>query len=212
MIALIVQSKINKNKQKYPIDKSKGIVINYKNMNINEVKTAKKIGDFKLKNNHQNKIDIDYLPNIPKNVLTDNMARIYLFVQDGVIMKIGGSASKGGIKDTMSPYLTSQTGSPGAPRFIIHLLISEALESKSKVELYMITSPKVLAKVNGLFTSKDTKIASFKEMEDFCKQDYYLKESKYPAWNFQENNNPYPAKLAEKHNLYHKNRLKNLKK
>ncbi len=180
-------------------------------MKIKEVKTAIKVGDFVLKQNHRNKIDIKYLPNITKEVLNDDIARIYLFVVDDVIKKIGGSTSKGGIKATMSFYVTSMTGSPGTVRFVIHLLIAEALEKGSKVELYMITSPKVLATINGLFGSKKVEIASFKEIEDFCKSDYFSIEHKYPDWNFQENHDPYPVKLAQQHNLYHQNRLKNKK-
>jgi hypothetical protein len=180
-------------------------------MNINQVKTAVKIGDFVLKQNHRNKIDIKYLSDISKDVLNNDIARIYLFVIDGIIKKIGGSTSKGGIKSTINLYTSSQTGSPGVPRFVIHLLITEELEKGRKVELYMITSPKVLATVNGLFGSKKVEIASFKEMEDFCKSDYYSVENRYPDWNFQENHEPYPIGLAQKHNKYHKARLKNKK-
>lgn len=176
-------------------------------MQIKEVKTAVKVGDFVLKYNHQNKIDLKYSDNIDKKILTDDSARVYLIVQDGVIKKIGGSASKGGIKATMSFYVSAMTGSPGVPRFVIHLLIEKALKNGSRVELYMITSPKTLAKVSGLFGYKDVQIASFKEMEDFCKLDYFSKENKYPDWNFQENNNSYPSDLAKLHVLYHEKRL-----
>jgi hypothetical protein len=99
------------------------------------------------------------------------------------------------------------TGSPGVARFVMHLLIEKALINKSKVELFMITSPRVLAKVSGLFGYKKIKIASFKETEDLCKSNYYSKEGKYPNWNFQENHKPYPPELAKKHNLYHRKRL-----
>ena len=176
-------------------------------MNIKDVKTAVKIGHFVLRQNHKNKIDIKYLSNIDKKILTDNSARVYLIVQDRIIKKIGGSISKGGIRATMSFYVSAMTGSPGVPRFIIHLLIERALKNKSKVELSIITSPKTLARVNGLFGSKKMKIASFKEMEDLCKSDYYSREKKYPDWNFQENHQPYPVELAKKHILYHRKRL-----
>ncbi len=176
-------------------------------MNIKEVKTSVKIGDFVLRENHRNKIDIKYSPDLNKKILTDNSARIYLIVQDGIIKKIGGSASKGGIMATMMFYISAMTGSPGVPRFVLHLLIERALRDKSKVELFMITSPKTLARVCGLFGCKKVEIASFKEMEDLCKSDYYSREKKYPDWNFQENNEPYPPELARKHNLYHRKRL-----
>lgn len=177
-------------------------------MNIKEVKTAKKIGNFILRNNHKNKINIEYLSEIDKKLLTDDSARVYLIVQDGIIKKIGGSACKGGIKNTISFYINAMTGSPGVPRFVLHLLIEEALRKKSIVELYMITSPKTLAKINGLFGSKKVLIASFKEMEDLCKKDYFYQEKKYPDWNYQENNESYPQRLAKKHNNYHKKRIK----
>ncbi len=177
-------------------------------MNIKDVKTAIKVGDFVLKRKHRNKIDIKYSANISKKVLTDNVARIYLIVRDGVIKKIGGSASKGGVKSTMNFYISAMTGSPGVPRFVLHLLIEKALQNKSQVELFMITSPRTMAKISGLFGYKKVAIASFKEMEDLCKSDYYSKEKKYPDWNFQENHQPYPAELARKHNSYHQKRLK----
>jgi len=177
-------------------------------MNIKEVKTAIKIGDFKLRQNNRNKIGIKYLPNLISKILTDDSARIYIIVQDGIIKKIGGSASKGGIRTTMTPYISAMTGSPGVPRFIVHLLIEKALRNKSKVELFMITSPRTLAKVSGLFGYKKVEIASFKEMENLCKTDYYSKEKKYPEWNFQENRQPYPPELARRHNLYHQKRLR----
>lgn len=176
-------------------------------MNIKDVKTAIKIGDFVLRKNHRNKIDIRYLSDIDRKVLTDNSARIYLIVQDGIIKKIGGSTSRGGIKATMNFYVSAMTGSPGVPRFVIHLLIEKVLMEKSKVELYMITSPKTMAKISGLFGYKRVEIASFKEMENLCKSDYYSVEQKYPDWNFQENHEPYPSELAKKHVLYHQKRL-----
>lgn len=179
----------------------------FKDMNIKEVKTAIKVGDFALRQNHRNKIDIRYLPSIGKKTLIDDAARIYLIVKDGVIKKIGGSASKGGIKATMMFYISAMTGSPGVPRFILHLLIERALRNKSKVELFMITSPRTIAKISGLFGYKKVEIASFKEMEDLCKSDYFSREEKYPDWNFQENHKPYPPELARKHNLYHQRRL-----
>ena len=174
-------------------------------MNVNQVKTAVKVGTFKALKSGPNLITIDYLLN--NKDLLDESPRIYLITSDGVIKKIGGSASKGGIKATMSFYLTSQQGSPGVPRFVIHHLIRRELDAGKKVELFMITSPKVMADVNGLFGSYEVAIASFKEMEDICKSDYFKIEKNYPEWNFQENNTPYPQDLAQAHVDYHNKRL-----
>ena len=147
-------------------------------MRIEKVTTATKIGTFKKTLTGPNLIDIDY--HVGSKILTDDSPRIYLFVSDGVIKKIGGSASKGGIKATMSFYLYSQQGSPGVPGFVIHHLIRRELDAGKVVELYMITSPRVKADVNGLFGSYEVAIASFKEMEDICKSDYFKLEKRYP--------------------------------
>lgn len=177
-------------------------------MNITEVTTARKIGDFVLRQASPNKIDIKYLSDIGLPTLTDNSARIYLFAQDDIIKKIGGSASKGGIKATISFYVSAMTGSPGRPRFILHRLIEDVLRAGSQLELYLITSPRTLATVNGLFSSHRVKIASFKEMENLCKKDYFSREGRYPDWNFQENHESYPLTLEQEYNRYHEHRLR----
>ena len=177
-------------------------------MKVIKASNAVKIADFKLRSGHANKIDIAYLSSVPNSLLVDNSPRIYLLVVDGEILKIGGSAQRGGIKGTMSFYVGAMQGSPGVPRFVIHLLIEEQLKRGGKVELYLIVSPKVTATIYGLSRKEEVEIASFKEMEDLCKAEYFDAEGKFPAWNFQENHTPYPEKFARLHNEYHANRLK----
>ena len=179
-------------------------------MNINKVKTAIKIGDFVLYPEHRrNKIRTIYNPNLSDKVLKNESGRVYLFVVDGVIKKIGGSAGKGGIKSTLSFYTGSMTGSPGKPRFILHLLIRDELELGKKVEIFMIVSKKVIAPVSGLFDSENIEIGSFIEMEQKCRTDYYSSDGRFPDWNFKENNLEYPKKYSLEHLKYHKSRLSN---
>ena len=179
-------------------------------MNIEYASNAKKVWSFCLRNDdHANKIGIDYVMDNEK--LKDESWRVYLIVVDWIIKKIWGSQWKWWIKSTMSFYINSMTWSPWAPRFIIHLLIEKELLDQKKVDLYMLTSPKVIASVSGLNKIVDLEIAAFKEMEDLCKSEYYESEQRYPDWNFQENNSDYPSELALKHTAYHQNRLKNKK-
>ena len=180
-------------------------------MHINKVKTAIKVGDFILhpNKNSRNYIKVDYASNLSNKIKLDNSGRVYLLVVNGEIKKIGGSASKGGIKSTLSFYECSMTGSPGKPRFILHLLIRDELLKRNEVEVYMIQSKVTLAKVSGLFDVQDLEIAAFKEMEDRCRKDYYKIEGKHPDWNFQENNQDYPKKYSLEHVKYHEDRLKN---
>jgi len=176
-------------------------------MDIKKATNAIKIGHFIIKNGHRNKIDIAYEGNIDNSILKADTPRVYLFTQDSIIKKIGGSASRGGIKATMNFYTSAMTGSPGVPRFVVHLLLREALDSGSNVDLYMITSSTVEAKISGLFETKIVQIASFKEMEDLCRHNYFKTENRYPDWNFQENHEGYPVEFAKLHNTYQKNRL-----
>jgi len=99
------------------------------------------------------------------------------------------------------------TGSPGRPRFILHLLIRDELEADNDVEIYMIRSSQVLTKVSGLFDRHEIEIASFKEMEEQCRNDYFADEERHPDWIFIENNMPYPDEYAMEHVRYHERRL-----
>jgi hypothetical protein len=47
-------------------------------MNIKDVETAVKVGDFILRKKNRNKIDIKYSPDLDKKTLADESARIYL--------------------------------------------------------------------------------------------------------------------------------------
>jgi len=181
-------------------------------MHIDQVKTAKKIGRFVLRHHGPNKIKVEYLPNLNSHILNDESARVYIFVQDGQIKKIGGSSQKGGIRGTLSFYENAMQGSPGRPRFIIHLLIAQALMEESQVDIYVIKSPRNMGEVSGLFGTKKMEIASYKEMEELCLSDYYESERKYPDWNFQEKGEPYPIELEEIYQQYHEKRIERNKK
>lgn len=176
-------------------------------MNIDQVKNSIYIGRFFLRNdNSPNFIGIKY--EADESILKNEDGRVYLLCSDGIIKKIGGSQSKGGIKATMSFYVNSMQGSPGKPRFILHLLIRDELMKGRVFTLHMITSPKVFSEINGLYSKIKIPIAAFKEMEDLCKKDYFQLMKRYPDWNFQENNKDYPANYSMEHVRYHENRIK----
>ena len=75
-------------------------------MNVNQVKTAVKVGTFKALKSGPNLITIDYLLN--NKDLLDESPRIYLITSDGVIKKIGGSRAKTDANLTMlAPILAA---------------------------------------------------------------------------------------------------------
>lgn len=186
-------------------------------MNIKDVKTAFKIADVVLDKKHkQNHIKINFLPEIideegeklEKSILKNNAGRVYIIVVDGIIKKIGGSQSKGGIKATLSFYQSAMQGGPSLRSYGIHLLITEALEKGKKVEIYMITSQSVKASVKGLFSEEKKNTNVFKEMENKCKEDYKKIEGDFPEWNYQERAVPWPKKIHESYVKFLTKRVK----
>lgn len=175
-------------------------------MNIKDVKTAFKIADVVLDKKHKkNHIRINYLSElidekgnkVNKSILKNDAGRVYIIVVDGVIKKIGGSQSKGGIKATLSFYQSAMQGGPSLRSYGIHLLIKEALEKDKSVEIYLITSKSVRALVKGLFSEERKGTSVFKEMEDKCKEDYKKIEGDFPEWNYQERAVPWPKRIHE---------------
>ena len=186
-------------------------------MNIKDVKTTFKIADVVLDKKHkQNHIKINFLPEIideeggklEKSILKNNAGRVYIIVVDGIIKKIGGSQSKGGIKATLSFYQSAMQGGPSLRSYGIHLLITEALEKGKKVEIYMITSKSVKASVKGLFSEEKKNTNVFKEMENKCKEDYKKIEGDFPEWNYQERAVPWPKKIHESYVKFLTKRVK----
>ncbi|GHR23613.1 hypothetical protein JP0093_14360 [Helicobacter pylori] len=80
-------------------------------MHISEVKTAFKIADVEYVKD-STKLNFNYLKDLKdennqslsQNILTQNVARVYLIVVNGEIKKIGGSQADGGIKSTLNIY------------------------------------------------------------------------------------------------------------
>jgi hypothetical protein len=171
-------------------------------MKISKVKTAIKVANVvKRTDDSNNKIKMAWNEKVSKELLKDNAGRVYIITSNKDIKKIGGSQCKDGIKGTWRPYCGGMGGSPSVRTYGIHILIAEELDKGNEVEVYMIQSPKVFAQVSGLFDNTTTEVSAFKEMEAKCLSDYYNLEKKYPDWNFQEANNPWPLYIQEGCNL-----------
>jgi hypothetical protein len=168
-------------------------------MNISTVKNAIRVGTFAL-NEGTSKARLKLIyENLSKEVLKDDAGRVYLLVKDGKIMKIGGSISKGGIKSTMSFYVSANTGRPSIRSFGINQLGYEATLKGEEVSVYMITSEQVSAPVKGLFETEQMPISAFKEMEKKCLADYVASEGNFPAWNYQEAGKAWEQYIQEEH-------------
>jgi len=169
-------------------------------MNIDQVTTAVKVGQFVINPNRNTKARLKVMwEDLGKEVLKDNAGRVYLMVVNGVIKKIGGSVSKGGIKSTMSFYESGNCGRPSIRSFGIQQLIFEELCMDNVVEIYIITSQRVLAPVQGLFGNEEIPISAFKEMEEKCIADFVKIEDNHPEWNYQEAGKPWEGYIQEAH-------------
>jgi hypothetical protein len=181
-------------------------------MEINKVVTAVKVGDIVCRNEESPNLIKTLWINPKSELLRDNTGRVYFLVVNKIIYKIGGSQSKGGIKNTMSAYTDCMRGGPSDRSYIIHYLIYRELMKGNEVEVYMITSPKLMAPVTGLYGVENKEIAAFKEMELLCVNQHFESEKCYPEWNFQESHSQYPSDLAEQYGEFKLNRAKKNKK
>ena len=124
-----------------------------------------------------------------KEIINNGNSRIYIITVNDEIKKIGGSVCKGGIKNTMSFYMSANTGKPSISRFAVMKEIKKELEKNNVVDIYVSFIEPVNVVINGLFGKKEIiNHLSFKESEDFCKEEYYNTYKRYPDWNWQENN------------------------
>ena len=168
-------------------------------MKISDVSTALKVGRVVLnESKSKSNLKVEW-ENVPSSTLKSNAGRVYLLVVDGEIKKIGGSVGKGGIKSTMSFYVSGNTGRPSIRSYGINTLIFESLLNDKEVQVYIILSEQVLAPVRGLFGTEQTLVSAFKEMEDKCVSDYVRFTGSYPDWNYQEQAKSWEQYIQEGH-------------
>lgn len=170
-------------------------------MKASQVTTAQKVAEFTY-NTGKSKAPLALNWFCDKDTQKDTSGRVYLLCVDGDIVKIGGSADKGGIKGTLNAYAggaANNRGRPSQTRYAICLLILEALNNNKRVEVYLINSPKVTADVTGLFGVAPQLVAPFKEMEDKCVSDFVKMEGCHPVWNFKESGKAFSSHLQQLH-------------
>lgn len=166
-------------------------------MHINGVKTAFKIADVEYMKD-STKLNFNYLKDLKdennqslsQNILTQNVARVYLIVVDGEIKKIGGSQADGGIKSTLNIYKDGGVkGRPSIRSFGVWYFLYHTILTGAKIEFYMIYQPNFETQIKDLFgfcAIKDTSI-SYRLLEQACLTDYRNNNNDaLPKWNVQE--------------------------
>ncbi len=179
-------------------------------MKISEVKTAFKIADVEFVAG-STKLNFNYLKDLrdengkalPQSILTQNVARVYLIVVDGVIKKIGGSQAVGGIKSTLQIYQDGGVkGRPSIRSFGVWYFLYHTILSGAKIEFYMIYQENFKKEIKGLFGLKNVKNAyiSYKLIEECCVADYLACEGgKHPDWNVQEQGKDWSDDIKNQH-------------
>ncbi|WQW68496.1 GIY-YIG nuclease family protein [Helicobacter pylori] len=166
-------------------------------MHISGVKTAFKIADVEYVKD-STKLNFNYLKDLKdennqslsQNILTQNVARVYLIVVNGEIKRIGGSQADGGIKSTLNIYKDGGVkGRPSVRSFGVWYFLYHTILTGAKIEFYMIYQPNFETQVKGLFgfhAIKDASI-SYKLLEQACLTDYRNNNNDaLPEWNEQE--------------------------
>ncbi|WRE33706.1 GIY-YIG nuclease family protein [Helicobacter pylori] len=179
-------------------------------MHISEVKTAFKIADVEYMKD-STKLNFNYLKDLKdennqplsQNILTQNVARVYLIVVNGEIKKIGGSQADGGIKSTLNIYKDGGVkGRPSIRSFGVWYFLYHTILTGAKIEFYMIYQPNFETQVKGLFgfyAIKDASI-SYKLLEQACLTDYRNNSNDaLPEWNVQEQGKDWPNDIKDEH-------------
>ncbi|MGL2387572.1 GIY-YIG nuclease family protein [Helicobacter pylori] len=179
-------------------------------MHISGVKTAFKIADVEYVKD-STKLNFNYLKDLKdennqslsQNILTQNVARVYLIVVDGEIKKIGGSQADGGIKSTLNIYKDGGVkGRPSIRSFGVWYFLYHTILTGAKIEFYMIYQPNFETQVKGLFgfhAIKDASI-SYKLLEQACLTDYRNNNNDaLPEWNEQEQGKDWPNDIKDEH-------------
>ncbi|WQX92975.1 GIY-YIG nuclease family protein [Helicobacter pylori] len=179
-------------------------------MHISEVKTAFKIADVEYVKD-STKLNFNYLKDLKdennqslsQNILTQNVARVYLIVVDGEIKKIGGSQADGGIKSTLNIYKDGGVkGRPSIRSFGVWYFLYHTILTGAKIEFYMIYQPNFETQVKGLFgfhAIKDASI-SYKLLEQACLTDYRNNNNDaLSEWNVQEQGKDWPNDIKDEH-------------
>ena len=170
-------------------------------MNINKLENCTRVGSISLNLDKSKKKTLDLSPDkgISKIDLKKNLARVYFIVVDGEIVKIGGSNCKDGIKGTISPYLSGNSGRPSDRTFGINYLIQKRLREGSEVEFYYQWAPNVPARTPLLWGSETLESSlTYKTMEEGCLKQYLSHTGGvYPQWNFQEAGREWPKEIRE---------------
>ncbi len=179
-------------------------------MHISGVKTAFKIADVEYVKD-STKLNFNYLKDLKdennqslsQNILTQNVARVYLIVVDGEIKKIGGSQADGGIKSTLNIYKDGGVkGRPSIRSFGVWYFLYHTILTGAKIEFYMIYQPNFETQVKGLFgfhAIKDASI-SYKLLEQACLTDYRNNNhDALPEWNAQEQGKDWPNDIKDEH-------------
>ncbi len=179
-------------------------------MHISGVKTAFKIADVEYVKD-STKLNFNYLKDLKdennqslsQNILTQNVARVYLIVVDGEIKKIGGSQADGGIKSTLNIYKDGGVkGRPSIRSFGVWYFLYHTILTGAKIEFYMIYQPNFETQVKGLFgfhAIKDASI-SYKLLEQACLTDYRNNNhDALPEWNAREQGKDWPNDIKDEH-------------
>ncbi|WP_288545605.1 type II restriction endonuclease [uncultured Helicobacter sp.] len=173
-------------------------------------------GSTKLNFNYLKDLRDENGKSLPQSILTQNVARVYLIVVDGVIKKIGGSQAVGGIKNTLEIYKDGGVkGRPSIRSFGVWYFLYHTILSGAKIEFYMIYQENFEKEIKGLFGLKNVKNAyiSYKLIEECCVADYLACENgKHPDWNVQEQGKDWPLEIKNEHAEIQKNAQSRVKK
>lgn len=155
-------------------------------MNIVDVSNVTYVGLVTKHHTHSQRLTFTPNPSI-KNMLTLDTGRVYLITVDGVIQKIGGSQSVGGIKSTISLYLNGFAKGNSMRTYCCWNFMHQQVSALKKVQFWCLFVPIVTAEITTLNDKRSIEIpVDFHLLEKLCIDEYFAREGSYPFLNMQE--------------------------
>jgi hypothetical protein len=154
-------------------------------MNIDHVTNAIRAGHLTTSNTKK----LIFVPDSTrsKDELCNNAGRVYFLTIDGIIVKIGGSQCKGGIKGTIGWYLNGFAPKNSPRTYCVWNYMYQALNEGKSVEFYFISSKIITETIPTMNGFIQTQIPlDYHQIEHACVNEYVAIEGTHPFLNMQE--------------------------
>lgn len=173
-------------------------------MKVSEIPGLFKVADVIPHNEWNRMVKFDFC--VGTEIQKSPRARLYVLASDKEVIKIGGSADKGGIKGTLKWYQDGFAGNPddkGRTLGVPTALLAE-IQAGREVEVYMIFAPTFTFEVPGIVANAEMEVSGYKQMETLWVEQFItINDGHAPILNMQESGQRHPPQMLSAIEYYY---------